>query len=62
MQLIFFFFLNKNAAKFNQQEINDPPDLQPTGRCEEGRIPIWDHLCSGQAEITALGGLVSGHT
>lgn len=33
MQFDFFlFFFNKNAAKFNQEEINDLPDVQPTGR------------------------------
>lgn len=36
----FFSFLNKNAAQFNQQEINGPQDLQPTGHCQDGRIAI----------------------
>lgn len=36
MNAITFFFLDKNMAKLNQEEINDPSDVQPVGRHEDG--------------------------
>lgn len=35
-----FFFLDKNMAKLNQGEMNDPSDVQPASRHEDGYTNI----------------------
>lgn len=35
-----FFFLDKNMAKLNQGEMNDPTDVQPASRHEDGYTNI----------------------